>query len=112
MGDVNVLPSVAIHIGGVDTHTGLVPSIFACCNSRDERNVLECAVVFIDEQEVWPRIVCDSDIGPAIIVEVGQDNAHALGFRLSNSGGVAYIGEGSVVIVVIELDVLAFVISR
>src|SRR5581483_695694 len=104
-------PSVAIDIRSIDTHTGFVASIFTCSHSGDQRNVFKRAVMLVDEKEVGPGVIRNGDVGPSIIVEVREDDAHALSFGLANTGGIAHVAEGAVVIVVIELRVLAFVVS-
>src|SRR5216110_2932899 len=42
MGNVNVLPSIAVYVAGVNTHTSLVPSIFAGGQPGNERHIFEC----------------------------------------------------------------------
>ena len=111
MGDVDVLPAVAVDIGGIDAHAGFVPPIFAGGDPGNQRNIFERSIVFVDEQEIRPGVVGDRDVGPAIIIEVGQHHAHPLGFGLADAGLVAYVGEGSVVIVVVELGVLSLVVA-
>ncbi len=111
MSDVDILPSVAVHVGSIDAHAGFVASIFTGRHSGNQRDVFKSSVVLVDEQKVWPRVVGDGDVGPAVIVEIRENHAHAFGLGLSHSGGVAHVGESSVVIVVVELDALAFVVA-
>src|SRR5882724_9046660 len=112
MGDVDILRAAAECVGGVDAHAGFVPAVFAGGDAGDKRDVLKCAVVFVDEQKIRPGVVGDGDVRPAVAVEIGNDYAHTLGFGFANAGGIADIGERAIVIVVIELGSLAFVVSR
>src|SRR5215472_16466883 len=68
--------------------------------------------MLIDEQEIRPRIVGDSDIRPAVIVEIGQHHAHPLGFGLPNARSLADISEGAIVVVVVKPGFLTTVVSR
>src|SRR6266576_5294039 len=68
--------------------------------------------MFVDEEKVWPGIVGDGNVGPAVVIEIRQHHAHSFGLGLAYSGRIAHVGEGSVVIVVKELDALPLVVSR
>ncbi len=56
--------------------------------------------MFVEEKEIGPGIVGNGDVGPAVVVEVGENHAHALGFRFPYTRGVADIAESSIVVVV------------
>ena len=109
--NVDILPAIAIDVGGVDAHAGFVATVFTGGNSGHQRYIFEGAVMFIEEEEIGPGVVCNRDVGPSVVVEVGEYDAHALGFRLAYAGRTARVGESPVVVVVVELDVLALVIS-
>ena len=49
MGDVDVLPAIAIEIGGVNPHACFVAAVFTGGDAGDERDILERAVMFVDE---------------------------------------------------------------
>ncbi len=66
--------------------------------------------MFVEKEEIRPSIVGDGDIRPTIVVEVGENDAHALGFWLADARLFADVGECAVVIVVVELSLLSFVI--
>src|SRR5258706_13847419 len=103
MGDVNVLEAAAVDVGGIDAHASFVAAVLAGRDTGDERGVFEGAVVIVEKKKIGPGVVGDGDIGPAVVVEIGEDDAHALCFRFADAGRIADIGEGAVVIVVIEL---------
>src|SRR5206468_9618293 len=62
--------------------------------------------------KIWPGVVGDRDVRPAVIIEIGHDNTHAFCFGLADTGGIADVAESAVVIVMVELNFLTFVISR
>src|SRR5262249_5147817 len=105
------LPSIAIDVRGVDAHARFIASILTGGDSRDEGGVLERAVLLIEEEKIRPGVIGDCDVGPSVVVEVSENDAHAFCFGLADSRSIAYVSEGTVVIVVIELDLLTFVIA-
>src|SRR5690242_17485846 len=111
MGDVDVLQAAAIEVGGVNAHAGFIAAVFAGGDAGDEGDILKGAVVLVEEKKIRPGVVGDGDIGPAIVVEVRGDHSHAFSFGLADAAGIADVGESAVVVVVIELDVLAFVVA-
>ena len=112
MRDVNVLPAIAVHVRRVDAHSRFVAAVLARRNAGNQRNILKRSIVFVEEKKIRPGVVGDGDVGPAIVVEIGEHHAHALRFRLADAGRVAHVGECSVVIVVVELGFLPFVVAR
>src|SRR5271154_4122444 len=68
--------------------------------------------MLVDKQKIWPRIVGDGDVGPAVVVEVRKHNAHALRFRFADTGRLTHVGKRAIVIVVVQLGFLSFVVSR
>src|SRR5579859_4668752 len=112
MGNVDIKPAVAIQIGSVNAHARFVLAVFAGRDAGAERNILESSVMLVDEKKIRPGVVGYRDVGPAVVVKIRQDKAHALGLRNSHAGFFAHIRERSVVIVVIELDFLSLVIIR
>src|SRR5437667_7862897 len=112
MVDIYVQPAVPIHIRGVDTHSRLVAAVFARRHSRNQRYVLKRSVVIVEEQKIRPRVVRDGDVCPAVVVEVRQHHTHAFGFGLADTGSIAHIGEGAVMVVMVELCLLTLVVAR
>ena len=107
MGDVNVHQAVAIHIRGVDSHAGLIPPVLAGRQSRYERRVCERAVMIVKEQKVWPGIVGNGNVGPAVAIEVGHDHAHPFRLGQTDTRFVAYVGKCSIVVVMVKLGSLS-----
>src|SRR2546430_8309616 len=103
MRDVDVLKTAAVDVGGVDAHAGFVAAVFAGGDAGDEGDVLESAVVIVEEKKIGPGVVGDGDVGPAVVVEIGENDAHAFCFGLADAGRIADVGERAVVIVVVEL---------
>src|SRR6266853_5864383 len=110
VGDVHVLPAVAVDIGGIDAHARFIAAVLAGGHSGDERDVLKRAVMPVEEEEIGPGIVGDGDIGPSIVVKIRKNHAHAFRFRFADSRRVTDVGKRAVMIVVVELGFLPFVI--
>src|SRR6266852_665976 len=85
MRDVDILPAIAVDVGGVDAHPCLVAAVFAGGHSRNEGDILKGAVMLVDKKKIRPGIVGNGDVGPAVIVEVSEDDAHAFRFRFADS---------------------------
>src|SRR5580700_8627701 len=107
MRDVNILPTIAINVSGVDAHARLISPIFTGRDAGIEGDIFKRSVVLIDKQKVWPGIVGNRDIGPAVVVKVGEHDSHTFRFGLTDAGRLAHVGEGSVVIVMVELGLLS-----
>ena len=54
MRDVQVLPAIAINVGSIDAHSGFVAAVLTGGNPGDERHIIECAIMLVDEEEVRP----------------------------------------------------------
>src|ERR1700730_11115969 len=67
--------------------------------------------MFVDEQKIGPGVVGDSDVRPAVVVEVRQHHAHTLGFGLAYSRRIAHVGKGAITVVMVELGLLPFVVA-
>src|SRR5437868_10988668 len=68
--------------------------------------------MFVDKKKIWPGVISHRDVRPPVVVEIRQHHSHALSLWLADSGSIARVGEGPIVIVVIQLDALAFVVPR
>src|SRR5579871_1137343 len=111
MRDVDIEPSISVDIRGIDPHACFIAAIFAGGDAGKQRDILERSVVFVNEEEIGPGIVGYGDVRPAIVIEVSQNQSHAFRFRLANARSIAHISEGTVMVVVEELGLLAMVVS-
>ncbi len=73
MGDVDIGQTVPVDVRGVDAHAGFIAAILAGGEAGDERDVGEGAVVIVLKEEIGPGIIGDGDVGPSVIIQVGQD---------------------------------------
>src|SRR5579864_8292147 len=101
MRDVDIKPTVAVDVGSIDAHPGFITPVFAGRNTGEQRNIFKGTVVLVDEEKIGPRVVCNRDVGPTVIIEIGQHHAHSLRFGLAHAGGIAYVAEGTVAVVVV-----------
>src|SRR5579863_3185876 len=67
-----------------------------------ETNFFKFAASLIQIQEVANGIIRDKQVHQAIVVDVCRDSAKALPQILPNPGSIAYVGEGSFAVVLIE----------
>src|SRR5215469_7630365 len=102
--------AVAVYVGRIDAHARLVPAVLAGGEAGEERDVGEGPVVVVLKEEVGPGVVGDRDVGPTVVVEVGENDSHALRFGKAHSGLDTYVGESPVVIVAIELGLQAMIV--
>jgi len=70
MSDVDVQIPIAINVGGIDSHTGFVATIFTCSKPGDQRHIVECTIVVVLEKEIWPGVIGDGNVGPSVIVQI------------------------------------------
>src|SRR5882724_1624131 len=54
MGDVHILPAIAVYVGSIDTHARLVTSVLASSQAGQERHILKCSVVLVEKKEIRP----------------------------------------------------------
>ena len=99
--------AVAVVIGGRDAHAGLRFAVGAVGHAGFDGDLGERAVVVVLVEGGGGGVVGDVDVGPAVVVEVGDQHAEAVSAgRLQNARFRRNIGEGAVAVVV-EQDVLA-----
>ena len=41
--------------------------------------------MLVDEKKIRPGVVGDGDVGPAVVVEIGEDHAHSFGFGFADA---------------------------
>ncbi len=68
--------------------------------------------MLVDEEKIRPRIVRNCNIRPAVIIEISQYPTHSFRLGLADTGRIAYVREGPVVVIAVKLGLLALVISR
>ena len=96
------LPSQIV-VGRGDAHAGLRLAVGAVAPAGFDGDVLERAVVLVLIERAGGGIVGHVDIGPAVVVEVGDEHAQAVGAGgLQNAGFLGDIGERAVAVVVEE----------
>ena len=66
--------------------------------------------MIVEEQKIRPRVVRDGDVCPAVVVEVREHHTHTFGFGLADTGSIAHVGEGTVMVVMEELCFLPLVV--
>src|SRR6185369_16544687 len=91
---------IAIEVSGIDTHPRLSLPVSINCTTREQRVVNKRTVLLVDPELVLIAIVCDIDIDPAIVVEVGSDDPQSVSKLLANTRGGGYVFKNSVAFVV------------
>ena len=78
VGHEQILPSVLIEVGGIDSHAGAGFPVGAEPHLREKTDLVPPVVSPVDEQEVLHRVVGDEEVHPAVVVDVGGDDAQRL----------------------------------
>ena len=79
-------------------------AFFVQCKAAHVNDVLEGAVVAIAIEIVRCAVVGDDEVGPAVVVDVGEDGSEAVAaFVIGDAGFEADVGEGAVAVVVKEM---------
>src|SRR3989441_4273970 len=99
--------AVEVVIGGGDAHAGLGLAVGREGAAGFDGDIGERAVPFVLIERAGLRVVGDVNVGPAVVVEIGGEDAEAeSAVGLQDAGGFGDVGEGAVAVVVIE-DVFA-----
>ena len=77
VGHGQVGPAVAVEVAAGDPHARLVAPLAAGAGPRDLADLLEPEAPPVAEQEVGRHVVGDVDVEPAVVVEVGDDDAQS-----------------------------------
>ena len=99
----DVGPAIVVEIGGIDTHSRLTGVLQPCSRFVGERPI---AVVDVHDV-VGNTVVGDVDVGPAISVQIGDDDTESVPSIPQNAGVIRDIREMSVTVIVIKLVVTA-----
>ena len=81
VGHGEVEAAVAVHVAEVDAHAGLGPAAHVGGRAGQGRDVLEGAVAAVVQQRVVHRVVGHVEVRPAVVVEVGEEQAQAVARR-------------------------------
>ena len=80
-GQHQVHPPVAVGIAGIDAHAGLRARLAIDRDAGDQPDAVELPVTAVAIQEVGVRVVGHEQVHGAIVVDVGGDDAEAVGAR-------------------------------
>src|SRR5919109_26264 len=103
VGFYDVQKTIAVIIPSVHTHSTLQAPVFVDGHSSEESRFGECPVSIIFEQQTRGRIVRNVNVGPTIVVIVGNAGRKTIGgLGLCNTRGFRDVSESSVTVIVIE----------
>ena len=88
--------AVAVHVLGVDAHAPLDLAGLVRGGAGRSADVLERAVPLVQEQEVGAAVVGDVEVGPAVAVEVGGDDAEPPAVAAEDAGRLGRVLERAV----------------
>ena len=98
----HVGPAVAVDVARVDAHPGDGLAAVGERHAALEGRLGEGAVAVVHEQERGHGVVRDEHVAPAVAVEVGDADAHALADVGADAGSGRDVAEGAVAVVVEE----------
>src|SRR5262245_9505503 len=75
LGHDEILVAVVVEVGRVDAHAAFGFSANRQSHTREQRNVLECAVALVQPQLVFGTIIRHVDVHPSVAVEVSCADA-------------------------------------
>ena len=93
---------IVVHIAEINAHARQGVAFFVICNARLKADLLKSLSIDVMEEEVWAVVVGDKNIGPAIVVIVGEGDAQSLALDLGDSGLHRDIGERTVAVVAVQ----------
>ena len=102
MGHEELLDAVAIHIPGRDAHARLRPTDRVERQPQAEGALQELPGRDLQPGEVGFSVVGHVDVGPAVLVEIAEQQAEALARARGDTGLGAHVAESSVALIVIE----------
>ena len=86
MSDKEVKQAVAVHVTEGDSHIPFGPAEAIEGDAASDGLILECSIFLIDPKMIGLGIVGDENIGPAVSVEVGADDAKTHRHPLADAG--------------------------
>ena len=81
--------TVEVVVADADAHAGLLFAVVAEGHAAQDALFAESAVVIIHEEQAGGGIASDVNIGPAVFVEVGGDDGHAIALRELRDAGLS-----------------------
>src|ERR1043165_8744060 len=102
MSDKDILGTVAIKVSCIHTHTGLCSSIPVYSRAGQQCFVFESAVLLVNPELVGIAVICNVDVGPAIIVEVSRNHAQRMSELFVYSGADGHIFKSSITAIMKE----------
>ena len=70
--------TVEIVVADADAHAGLLGAVIAERDAPHDALLAKRPVVVVDEQQARRRVAGHVDVGPAVFIEVGGDDGHAV----------------------------------
>src|SRR5690349_1405740 len=98
VGDKQILETVLIIVGGINTHAGAGPAILAIGYLGREPDFFELAST-IDEEKIGNGVVGNEEIHPVIIINIGRNRSPGFPANFSDSGFLRHIAERAVAVV-------------
>ena len=94
---------IQIVISHSDTHARLRHAVIIQRDAPEDPLFAKGAIMVVHEKEAWSGITSDVNVRPAIFIEIGRHNRHAVTqSRLRDARALAHISERPVAIVSIE----------
>ena len=105
VGDEEVLPAVAVEIGGIHAHAGAGAAVLAESHFGRQRDLFPLGLAFgirsaVHEEEVLHGVVGHEEVHAAVVIDVGGHHAQAFAQGLFDVGAAAHFGERAVAVVV------------
>ena len=94
--------AVVVEVAGVGAHARDLLAALRVRDAGGEGDLLEPLPAEVVEEERGLVVVRDEHVRPAVVVEVGDAEAHALADVRADAGGRRHVGEGAVAVVAEE----------
>ena len=77
-GDYQIFPAVVVEIAEIDAHGRERLAVVVEADAGRSATSRKLSVAFVVEEEVRHGVVGDEDVHPAVVVVIGDGDAHAL----------------------------------
>ncbi len=98
VGDRQVDPAVAVQVAGGDAHPRLVATRRVGRHARVGADLLEAEAAEVVEQVVRTGVIGDEHVNPAVVIEVGRDDAEAPPVPLPHPGNLGDVDEAAAIV--------------